>query len=822
MKSIQAYALLAFLFFFNAVIAQPGDSEGAKKITITGTIVEKNSKQPLEYGTVTFFKPGQTKAVAGGITDATGSFKIEITPGTYDVSFEFISFNAVKMSNKSLTQDTNLGQIGLTEDAQMLNEVVVRAETTNVEIKLDKKVYNVGQDLMVKGGTVSDVLDNIPSVSVDADGSISLRGNDNVRILIDGRPSNAINISEALRLIPADAIDKVEVVTNPSARYDSEGGGGLLNIILKKGKNQGINGTIIATVGDPRNYGLSGNFNYKTKEFNFFTTLGYFDRNSPGNGMTDTRYLNSDNTTRNYVDERRFNDRFSKGYNANYGFDWNLSEKTTWTNAINMRIFDQETPETVNYFNYDANRNFTNLLQRFNDQTGKDRNVEYSTNLVHNFNKDGHKLTINAAFADNKDDDKSLINNGLERTANKEKQARNVIMADYVLPIGKDSQFEAGYKGEFNRLDTNFQVDTLSQDSGEYLADMRYTNHLVYKEKINAVYTQFGSKIGKFSYLLGLRYENSNIEINQLLNNDFNTKKYGNLFPSAFLTYELGDNNNVSLSYSRRISRPRGRMINPFSNYSSNINLFRGNPDLNPSMTDAFDIGYLKKWSKLTLSSSMYLNKTQDSFQFIRQESGDFVTNPDGTTTPVLLTSPVNLGLEYRFGFEFTLNYSPFKWWRLNSNFNLFRVETQGDYTYTTSTGDVVYQDLNNTAYTWFTRLTSKVTLPGKIDWQTNFNYNGNQKTAQGKTKGTPSMNLAFSKDIFKEKATIALNVQDVFNSRKRINETNLAGVMSSYNEMQWRERQVNLSFTYRFNRKKTERDQRPQREQGSEEEFQG
>lgn len=821
MKALKVLFALLTLFFSFSTQAQ--DPPQGNKVKISGVLIEKVSKQPLEYATVTFFKPGDTKPVAGGITDINGGFSIDITPGKYDVSFEFISFQPVKITNRDFNANTNLGNISLSEDAQMLGEVVVRAERTTVDIKLDKKVYNVGQDLMVKGGTVSDVLDNIPSVTVDPDGTIALRGNENVRILIDGKPSNAINITEALRIIPADAIEKVEVVTNPSARYDSEGGGGLLNIILKKGKNLGLNGTLIGTIGDPRNYGLSGNFNFKAKELNFFATIGYNDRNSPGNTKVDSRNLNDDNSTRNYVDERRENDRHSAGYNANYGFDWYLTEKTTWTNAINLRKFDSENPETVNYFNYDADRNYTGLVQRLNDVESRDENVEYTTTFVHDFNDKGHKLTLNASFALNKDNDDSMINDGEERTKNIERQGRNVIMADYVRPFGEDSQFEAGFKGEYNSLDTDFVVDTLQTADNTYVTDYRYTNHLVYKEKINAIYAQYGSKIGRFSYLLGMRWEDSNIDINQLLTSDFNNKHYNNFFPSAFLTYEIGDANNVSLSYSRRISRPRGRMINPFSNYSSNINLFQGNPDLDPAFTDAFDLGYLKRWPKLTLSTSAYLNRTSDSFQFIRRESGDFVTNPDGTELPVILTSPVNLGLEYRFGFEFTLNYSPFKWWKLNSNFNFFRVETQGDYTYTTSNGDIVTTDLDNIAYTWFTRLTSKVTLPYAIDWQTNFNYNGPQKTAQGKNIGVPSMNLGFSKDIFKEKATVALNVQDVFNSRKRISETFLDGVTESRQEMQWRVRQVTLSFTYRFNKKKNEKDSRPQRENGGgDEEFPG
>lgn len=843
LKSLFALLLVSFslhTYAQNPAPASPEQPRQSNKIKITGKVVEKTTRQPLEYATITFFFPNNPKPVSGGITDNKGEFAIEVNPGTYNIKAEFISFRATDINNRKLSADTNLGTIELSEDVTQLNEVVIRAESTTVDIKLDKKVYNVGQDLMVKGGTVSDVLDNIPSVTVDADGTIALRGNENVRVLIDGRPSNAINIAEALRLIPADAIDKVEVVTNPSARYDSEGGGGLLNIILKKGKNQGVNGTIIGTAGNPESYGLSANVNYKTKDFNLFTTSGYNSRTNPGKGITNTEYFDDSGNTTNFINERRDNERKNKGFNTNFGFDWYLNKSTTWTNALNFRKYSGENPERVFYDNFDENHDYLSTDYRINQQQSHDIDLEYSTNFVKNFKKEGHKLTFDGSFSDSRDKDFSQINGGVEITGNVQKQNRNTIKTDYVLPLGKDgeSQFEAGYKGDFNHLLTVFRVDSLDTALGQYAPNQQYTNTLDYGEKINALYTQYGTKFNKLSVLVGLRFEDSNINIDQLTTGELVNKHYNNFFPSAFLTYELSDFSNVSLNYSRRISRPRGRQINPFSNYSSNINIFRGNPDLNPAFTDAFDLGYLKRWKKLTLSTSAYLNKTTDAFQYIRAESGDFVAtvidgediqNPDGSITvvggedfqtPVILTTPINLATEYRMGFEFTLNYSPFKWWRLNSNFNFYQINTRGDYNYIDFEGNPVSQNFDNDASSWFTRLTSKVTLPYKIDWQTNLTYNGPQSNAQGRTHGMFAANLGFSKDFFKEKATVTLNIQDVFNSRKRIVETDLER-FSSHSEMQWRTRQINLSFTYRFNKKKDPKEKMPRNEDNGDD-FQG
>ena len=825
--------LLVFCTTFNYSQERPQ----VKKVIVSGKIVENETNQPLEYTTVSLVSTKTNKVTAGGITDDKGNFSFEANPGNYNVKVEFISFKPLEIKDKTITDNTNLGIIKLQNDATQLQEVEIRSEKTIVEIKLDKKVYNVGKDLMVKGGTVSDVLDNIPSVSVDIEGNVSLRGNENVRVLIDGKPSNAINIAEALKLIPADAIDKVEVITNPSARYDAEGSGGLLNIILKKGKNNGLNGTFIATTGYPDNHGLSGTLNFKSDEFNLFTTQGYNYRSNPGNSYLETNYLNPQIGAPNFILETRDNDRLNKGYNGNFGMEWFLDNSTSWTNSLNYRKSSGDNQDNVNYDNQFINSANNFNRTRVNYENSDSENVEFSSNLIKKFKKDGHKLTIDTQFSTNEDANLATIidsRNGTDATTNIQDQSRNLFQVDYVLPIGKSSQFEFGYRGDFSEQTTDVKV------YNNNVLNTNFTNILEYKEKVNALYSQFGFKVQKFSFLFGLRWEDSNIDVNQITTNDLNKKKYNNFFPSAFVTYEVSDQSSISLSYSRRIQRPRGRQLNPFSNYSSNINIFQGNPDINPAMTDAIDVGYLKRWDKLTLNTSLYVNKTTDVFQFVRRETGDFaVTVVDGEDVvvngqvtqiiggpdiriPVVLSSPINLATEYRVGFEFTLNYSPYKWWKLNSNFNFYRIDTQGDYSYVNFNNVTVNQDFGNVANSWSTRLSSKVTLPYKIDWQTNLNYNGPQKNAQGKSLGVFAANLAFSKDVLKDKATIAFNVSDVFNSRKRLVETYIPGVISSYAEMQWRERQFTLSFTYRFNKKKNEQEKPKRQQQEDGGEFQG
>ncbi|RYJ40901.1 TonB-dependent receptor [Flavobacterium anhuiense] len=801
MKKIKFAVLLVFLFtsFYN--YSQQG-SGGRPKVKVTGKVFEKVSKQPLEYATISLTAPNDTKVVAGGITNPKGEFEVAVAPGTYDIKVEFISFKSTEIKQKSIQDDTNLGVVNLSEDAAQLNEVVVRAEKSTVEIKLDKKVYNVGQDMIVKGGSVSDVLDNVPSVSVDTEGNVSLRGSDNIRILIDGRPSQAINMAEALRQLPADAIDKVEVITNPSARYDAEGGSGIINIILKKGKNQGFNGTFIASTGLPETYGLSANLNYKTEKLNYFTTAGYNYRTTEGAGQTNSEYLNPDGTTKSFLDEDRDTKRLRKGFNGRAGVEWTITPSTFWTNAINYQKNSGDDRDLINYYNYDAAHNYTGTTYRLNNADTGSENFEYTSNLIKNFNDKGHKLTADLSISRNTDDSFSEItaSPNFNNTLNDQVQKQVLFQADYVLPLGKGSQFEAGYKGSFGDLNNEYYV---TENGGA--KDPNLSNTLEYKENINALYTQYGFKVNKFSYLLGLRWEDTDIHVNLLDNSDFNTKKYNNLFPSAFISYEISDQSNFTASYSKRLTRPRGRFMNPAVNYASNVNIFQGNPDLDPSLTDKYDIGYIKKWDKVTFNTSAYFEDTKDVFSFVRSPTGDQVNG-----IPVIKSQPINLGKEQKFGFEFTFNYTPYKWWKLNSNFNFFNVKTTGEHSYTDTQGNEIVQNLDNQANSWFARVNSKVTLPYKIDWQLTAMYNGEQKTAQGKNLGQFGMNTAFSKDVMKDKGTIAFNISDVFNSRKMRSYTYLDDV-NSYSEFQFRKRQFNLSFTYRFNKPKSERDKNAQ-----------
>ncbi|WP_055444666.1 outer membrane beta-barrel family protein [Lacinutrix himadriensis] len=798
----QFFAFICILFFTLHSFAQ-------KEVTITGSILEQETLQPLEYATVAFFSKKENRMVTGGITDQNGNFSIPVTAGLYDVSVEFIGFGTKTIADQKLFADTNLGKLFLSEDAESLDVVEIIAERTTVEIKLDKKIYNVGKDLTVRGGTVSDVLDNVPSVAVDVEGNVSLRGQENVRILINGKPSGLVglNSTEALRQLPAESIEKVEVITSPSARYDSEGTAGIINIILRRSKLQGLNGAITTNAGYNPSAGISGNINYRTGNVNIFNTTAYNYRESPGSSFTNTTYKDAGNR----IKETKDYERIRKGFNTNLGLEWYINDSASLTTSIFYSDNNNESNTTNSLVQYDINNALTSSSSRFDPELEDDKTIQYAANFTKNFKTSGHKLTFDFQYEDSTEDENSLVevNDILtEKVGTLEDQERILLQGDYVLPIGEKAQFELGYRGNFNNLSTDYEV-ALLDDTNAFYVDNDLSNILNYREYINAVYTQYGSKHGKFSYLLGLRLENTRITIDQPSSYDYSKKDYTGLFPTVNLNYELSDAENVTLGYSRRLRRPRSRYINPFPSRSSVSSVFQGNPDLDPSYSGTFDLGYLNRFGKVTLNTSAYYQHATDVFNFISFDTGETV-NVDGEDVSIIQRTPINLSSEDRYGFEFTLMYRASRKFNTSANFNVFKSKTEGV--------DPNGADLGNENTSWYARLNTKYTLPADIEWQTSMNYSGPSEDAQNKREGVFSTNIAFSKDLFKDKASIAFNISDLFNSRKRTMETNTDTFFST-SEFQWRERSFNLSFTYRFNQKKKERGSRGS---GGDEEFEG
>lgn len=834
--------LTSFILLFTTLIF----AQNEKEITVKGKIVDANTQTPLEYATIVFTSTTDASDVTGGITDTKGNYNIKVAAGTYNISYEYIGFKKLTINNKSITSNTNLGTTSLSVDAETLDEIEIVAEKTTVDIRLDKKIYNIGKDLTTAGGTVSDALNNVPSVSVDVEGGISLRGNENVRILINGKPSALAGFgdSNVLSQLPAEAIERVEVITSPSARYDAEGTAGILNIILRQKETLGFNGSVNLNAGNPDLVGVATTLNYRTEKFNLFSNLGFRYFDAPRTSDSDTYYFD-------YVDENGILQtpqyrqiiedqdvtRLNRNYNGNIGMEYFLSDKTSLTGSFFYRYGEDADLSTNISQRY--NSGLVEQTTRYERQNEEDNSYQFALNYITKFDDNGHQLTADFQYVIDKEEQFTFLDENYDFTEDAnpepfqreqiyqtEDQKEYLVQADYVLPIGEDSRFEAGYRGSFENEITDYILEQEDITDGSLFVNDTITNVFDYTENVNALYTQYGTKLGKFSFLLGLRLEHTQLKgkidsrlSDQELNDAFGfpidtdfDKNYLGLFPTVNLIYNLADDDqneeSITLGYNRRINRPRGWFINPFPTRSSRTRVFQGNPNLNPAFSSTFDLGYLKRWDKLTLTTSVYYQHETDSFERVQENTGG--TTSDGIN--IIRTIPVNLSTNKRTGAELGVLYNPEKWLRLNSSINFFQFNTEGEF------NGIDYSAKNTS---WFARFSSKVTLPAKIDWQTNAFYRGARSDAQSDTDGIFSMDLAFSKEIFKDKATLSLNIRDVFNSRKRnsVTTTTTERVIS---ESQWRQRQITLSMIYRFNQKKDRNRGNRNNDYNGDDEFEG
>ena len=803
---IKRFTLFICCFFaIAAVFSQKLNNPNL--IIISGKVVDSKSKQPLEYATV-IIKNTITKEISGGVTNLEGVFSIEMPKASYTIDIAFISFQSIKLPKENIISNKNLGVIKLSENINGLDEIVIRAEKTTVDIRLDKKIFNIGKDLSIRGGNASDVLGNVPSVQVNVEGTVSLRGNENVTILIDGRPSALVGLNgaEALRQIPAEAIEKVEVITSPSARYDAEGTAGILNIILRKNKLIGFNGSLQLDLGLPNRAGTAFNANWRTEKWNLFTNTGFRYNETPGNAFSNSDFLSNTAQNAKVIENRNFG-RLGRSIFTSFGAEYYITENSSIIGSI---IFNGGNDDDVN----------TNKIDRFNElgelneatfraesENESEQRIQYTLDYVNNFDKSGRKFSINGQYSSEVEnilndiseiDTKINYLNDLEQVLENQKENRGLFQIDYVHPVGEDIQYEVGYRVNYRDIFNSFYLAERKdfENNGPLIPDTNLNNSFNYEELINSAYVQYGQKFNRISLLVGLRYEYTFLEIIQEIATTKNEKNYGKLFPTINLGIELKDGENITLGYNRRIRRPRGRSLNPFPSRSSESNLYSGNINLNPVITDAIDLGYLKRWNKFTLSTSLYYNISNDNWERIQEDTGMLTDNGD----PITKRFPINLSTQERIGLELTLNYRPFKVWNINSDFNVYNVTSKGDYT-NTSTNVSQNFDFKNTSF--FIRLNQKITLPSKVDIQINSNYRGPSENVQTKSEGVFSLNLAASKDLFNERASLSLNFSDVFNSSISQRRTEIPNFLKQYSEFQWREPQFRVSFVYRFNQKK-------------------
>ena len=773
----------------------------SRKAAVNGKVIDAQTSAPLPYATVRLFKNTNNELVSGNITNEAGQFTLDAPLGEYYALVEFMGYKALKSPAFTLTSDQPehlLGTLKLqTGAAASLKEVVVQAEKSSMELSLDKKIFNVGQDLANAGGSATEILSNIPSVSVDAEGNVKLRGSENVRILIDGKPSGLVSFKggSGLQQLQGSLIEKVEIITNPSARYEAEGMSGIINIVLKKERKDGFNGSFEVISGEPTNYGGSANLNYRHKKINFFINYGLAYRITPSRG---SQYQELNGADTSFITRQVYDTRF-RGFNNNIrgGLDYFFTETSILTASYLYRRSTGNRLRNIRYDDYRTNETLLGYTKRKQDEDEDEVNGEYSLTYKKTFAREGQELTADFRFLDYWENSDQIYTQStfspagtpdavkelFQRSLNDEYEKQYLMQIDYVQPFGEGGKLEAGLRSSFRDMVNDYLVGTQNA-AGEITPLPGLDNYFIYNENINAIYGILGNKTPKLSYQVGLRAEHTDVKTTLRETNEVNPRRYTNLFPSAHFTYNLPKEHALQISYSRRVRRPVYFDLSPYFTLSDSRNVMGGNPNLNPEFTNAFDLGHIKYFDKGSLSSSLFYRHTMGKITTIRR------VNNEGIATLL----PENLAAEDAFGAELTGSFTPTTWWKLDQSINFFRSIIDGSN---------FQENFSTDTYSWFTRHTSRFTLPQNIDFQVRGNYEAPQKTPQGSQKALYYLDLGLSKDVFSKKGTLTLNVLDLFNTR--INRSVYRGQSTegvtfyTSSENQGRRRQVNLTLSYRL-----------------------
>lgn len=794
------FSFLIYSLFFSTAFsswAQParqaGGMEGAP-FKITGQLIDKESGTPLEYASASLFQLSDSTLVDGSITDEQGIFSISPKPGRYYLRLQFISYEQKFVHDLSVNRENRivkLGTIAMSPDAETLDEVVVAAKRDQMQLELDKRVFNVSENMSNIGANASEIMDNLPSVTVDVDGAVSLRGSSNVRILVNGKPSGLVGISDAngLRQLQGDLIERIEVITNPSARYDAEGSAGIINIILKKEREKGFNGSFTTNLGYPANYGFSGSVNYRTGNFNVFGSYGINYRENPGGGYTKRLGFGTD-TLATYIDNDRIRSDISHTYRL--GTDYYINENNILTASGLVKIANEENTTDITYYDRDLSDALLSNTFRKDFEKEDDDNYEYQLSYRRIMEGEGHELTADFQYRSNDETERSTIDSAnlltdsdqilYQRSLNVQGDKNIMMQLDYVNPFADGKKVEAGYRGTIRKITSDYLVEQVD-DVGDWYPYENFSNRFEYSENVHAAYGIYENKMDKWGYQLGLRVEQTLISTYQRETDQSDDKNYFNVFPSAFVSYKLDKTKSVQASYSRRISRPRFWYLNPFSSFSDPRNIRTGNTDLDPEFSDSYELGWLYNLEQASIYLGGYYRYTTGVIDRIE-------TSEDGYNT---VSTPYNIGTANAYGIESNFSLDPLDWLNINGNANFYRAITEGEYK------DV---KLDRDTYTASFRLNNKVKV-GKVNVQLSGWYRAPENTTQGKRKAMYAMDLGSNMDVMKGNGTLTFFVKDVFNSR-RWRGTTVSTNFVEESEFQWRSRQVGMSFTYRINQKKS------------------
>ncbi|MTB50096.1 TonB-dependent receptor [Lewinella sp. W8] len=772
------------LTFFTLILVIPAGLFGqATDITLTGQVVDPASGTPVEFATVMVGDRNNRQAITGTTTDADGRFTVATDRQNIFLEISFIGYDKLTIEEIPAGQKVvDLGTLSLASQSAMLDEVTVRAEKSSTEFKLDRRVFNVGKDLSSTGASALEVLNNVPSVNVSIEGDISLRGSTGVQVLINGKPSViASEQGNALGTLTADMIESVEVITNPSAKYDAEGTSGIINIVLKKEERKGMNGSMTLNVGAPHNHSLGLSLNRRTEKFNLFSQLGAGYRELPN----DTRSINRDLTTGNVLFSEGEEFRNEQFYNFVLGTDYYIDERNVITLSGNFAYEVEDQPSSTEFRLEDVNGDEISRWARSETTEATNPKWQYELNYKRDFKDDkDHDLVFSILgryFG--KDQTSAFLNttiegqdrDGEQQTRTDFLEAENTFKLDYTRPFDDKWTLETGAQYVIKDVSNDFAVRNL--ENGVFVDNPDLTNVFNWNQNVLALYGTGAYEFGKWGLKLGMRVENTDLRTLLETTGESNNQNFTDLFPSAHSSYKINEGFSVQAGYSRRIFRPRLWDLNPFFNIRNDFNIRVGNPDLQPEYTDSYELTSIFIFGEASLNAGVYHRYTTD----VVERVSSFANN-------VNTVMPMNIGTNASTGLEVNGKYSPGK-----------KVSFMGDFNFNffQRVGELEGQSFDFSADQWSGRITAKMKLPADLEVEVTGQYQSAFQTVQSTVSDQLFADMGVRKKLLKGRGALNLSVRDVFVSR--IQESQIIQEDFTIYNRRFRGRFITLGFSFGF-----------------------
>jgi outer membrane receptor protein involved in Fe transport len=787
MRIGQRIVFICFFVYYYPLFAQQVIDNDPQSPTVTGTIVDKASRAPIEYANIAIRSTRDSSIVTGTISAKDGSFTIPLPrQGDYVVDIRFLGFKRklIVLDVPSTPTSVNLGIISIESDPLQLKEVVVEGDRTPISYQIDKKVIDVGKMQTVVSGTAADVLQNVPSVTVDLEGNISLRGSTNFTVLIDGRPT-VMTAQDALQQISATSLEKIEIITNPSAKYDPEGTSGIINIIMKKNRDTGVSGIINNNIGLDEKYGSDLLFQYKNNSFTAMFGADYNKRTFPGTSSSKNSFVSSAIT--NYLNSDGSNEGQRNGGGARGSLEFNVMDNAILNigGRINQRNGLQHSQ--LHYTEWSS----IDPLQQSYASVGdfKRKGTSYETNLTYTqrYNEQGHELTAEFNLGYDDDNESSVtkkmngtvINEG-ERFDNSGPSREFEGKIDYTLPFSEESKFEAGYEGQAEISEENNNVFRFDSTMQNFIAQPEFDYLVKYRNSDHALYSIYSNKLYGLGIQGGIRTEYTFRSIFLNTENQRFAIDRWDFFPTIHTSYKFGDATQVMASYTRRIQRPHGWELEPYIIWTDVNNVRQGNPDLKPQYIDSYEAGVQTLIGEISFSADLYYRIVHNKIERIKSVYQPTVT----------LTSMDNIGHDYSLGSEYMVIADPWEFWNINLMANVYNYKVIG-----------VLPDgaFTRTSFNWNTRLNNVLKVSGATQFQFNLNYNSPTVSTQGHVEDYFSVDMAAKQALFERLLTLTLQVRDVFGTAKMEN-TSRSTDFYSYNYMKRESPMVMLNLRWNFN----------------------